>query len=245
MPWVMTIKPKQLYLFLIWPILFTASTKAQQDFESWHCFELDYSLFKKTNLWLSNEVRFNDNSTYLKKYLVDVGVDQKLKKGFSATFSYRYTRFDDNLVYKNEHQLNGIFQYSHRIQRFIFGIQTRYQYSNVILGYTTYEKTEKYWRNKASISYKIPSTSVTPYISFEHFTEINAIEGLIANKYRSFAGIKYKLNKYNSLALYYGIQNSLKKVEKSYILGLKYSLSLDWLGDEKDEKEENPDRQGD
>jgi opacity protein-like surface antigen len=229
-------KPKSNFIVFIFLILSALTVDAQEDFESWHCIDIDYKLMSKTNVWLSNEIRLDDNSTGFKKYLVDIGVDRKLIKKVTLSLAYRYSRFDDIVAYKNEHMFYGSVQYSYNIQRYTLSVQTKYQYSNILINSNTLEKTESFWRNKLSVNYNLSQLPLTPYISYEYFSEITP-EGLLSDKYRLFGGLKYKLNKSNSLALYYGIQNSLQKPGRSYILGLKYSLSLE----RKDKKDNDSD----
>lgn len=215
-------------LLLIFAVLFfNVKLFSQNDFESWNNIVINYKVIPKTTLWLSNELRLDNNASGLKKYLVDIGVDRKLTNNFEATLAYRYSRFDDLSAFKNEHLFYASTSYSLKIERFTLSLQTRFQHSVEVFGFSTIRKNEETWRNKFSTNYNIYKSPLSPYISYELFTAVNDPKGFYNDKYRIYVGCKYKMNRRNSFAIYYGIQKALTKSENTYILGLKYSLNLE------------------
>lgn len=198
---------------------------SQNDFESWSSIDMRYKVSKNFSLDMSSELRLNNNSQDFNKYLVDVGGEYEFAKYFDFSMYYRYSRFDDEQAYVNEHKLFGKLAFSYPVGRFELGIQTRYERSYEVYGYSTLVKTEDAWRNKVSASYNIYGLPLEPYASFEHFFSENK-SSFEATKYRLFGGLKYKISRDYSSSLYYGIQRSYLKTDNSYIIGLKLSIRL-------------------
>lgn len=196
---------------------------SQSDFESWSSIDLRYNVSNKLSLEMSNELRLNNNSQNFKKFLVDLGASYELHDLVEVALYYRYSRFDDLEFFANEHLIIGKLAFAYKIDRFNLGFQTRYDRAYEVYGYKTLVKTEDAWRNKVSVDYSIYGTPLEPYLSFEHFITENK-ESFEANKYRLFGGLKYKMNRKNSFAIFYGTQQSLLKPDNSYIIGLKYGF---------------------
>lgn len=213
-----------LYVILFW--LHDQNILAQNDFESWNCITAEYKFTSKITAWTSQELRLNDNATHLAKYLSDFGVEYKILKKLKFNLAYRYTRFNDNEIFKNENMFYGILEYSYKINRFTISVNERYERAYQLNGYSVLDKLEVYNRNKAIIDYNIYKSPLLPYISYELFTYLNNPGGIQTDKYRLFLGLKYKIKGKNVISCYYGIRHSLIKPENSYILGLKYAFKF-------------------
>ncbi len=212
------------YLKWLFIVLFSFTrVSAESDFESWHAIELQGRFSPKTDIWLSNEMRFNNNSTEFKKYLLDFGIDHKITKRFTITGAYRFTHFYDNTNYKNEHVAYSIFKYTQRIQRYVIEIQTRWQYTAEIFNHRV-DKEEWLSRNKITVNYKWPTQPLTPYVAFEHFIQLSPY--VYSDKYRIMIGIKYNFSKKHSASLYYGLQQWFNENKISYLVGWKYGYTF-------------------
>jgi hypothetical protein len=212
-------------IFLSFILLSITSKKSdgQQDFQSWNEIDLNFDLLPKTEFYVSNELRLDNNSSEINKYLLELGVEKKLKKKFSIAGGYRYTRFYDKGYYKNENRGIVVFKYSPRIQRFVIELQTRMDYiAEMNDGYIKKDQLE--WRNKITLNYKCRSFPLTPYASFEHFTL--TYPSFYADKYRLFGGAKYQITKVCDISAYFGLQNSFTKINHIYIGGLKFSYDF-------------------
>lgn len=222
-------------------ILLTLSSTlaAQQDFNQWSTIDFQYNFNKRNAIWVSNEMRLNENASQFSKYMLDAGYDRKIWKKLYTGVSFRYSRVNDKFVYKNGYDYNLYAEYEFSYQRYSLDVKTRFQYTTQGIDLKTIEEAENVWRNKADLSYKIPHTHFSPYIAFEYFSEITN-KGLWPQKYRLFGGLKYNINKSSAVSAYYGLQYSLRKPNEGYILGLKYSLKLK-AKKNKDKEEDNSD----
>ena len=226
-PGTMKINILRNLIILIAGIIFPAITFSQNDFESWNSigFNIDYS--KKTSFEVSNEIRLDDNAKGFKKYLCDFGGEHKFNKNISVAISYRYSRIDNLDAFVNEHMIYGKVGFSYKISRFDIDFQTRYDRAFEVYGFSSLVKTEDAWRNKAAVSYNIYGLPLEPFISYEIFIS-QSKDIFEANKYRFFGGVKYKISRVNTIGIYYGIQHSLLQPDNSFILGLKFSVNLDF-----------------
>ena len=195
---------------------------AQQDFASWNSVTFNYKI-KKTTFSVSNEFRLNNNSSELDKYLCDFIIEQNLKYGFKIEGAMRYSRFYD-LGFQNEYLYYGVIQYSYRIQRFITELQTKLQYGVSKYDNLNPDYSEWQWRNKITLNYLIPGYPIKAYLSYETFIRNKTI--LEFYKYRFFSGIRYSFNKQNNASVFYGWQDFTNKINKTFIVGIKYSLNI-------------------
>ncbi|HOT14791.1 MAG TPA: DUF2490 domain-containing protein [Bacteroidales bacterium] len=217
-------KIKNILLCCFWGAL-SLTLAAQQDFNQWSTIDFQYNFNKRNAVWVSNEMRLNENASQFSKYNFDAGYDRKIWEKLYAGVSFRYSRVNDKFVYKNGYDYNLYAEYEFSYQRYSLDVKIRFQHTSQGIDLETIEEVENVWRNKADISYKIPYTHLSPYIAFEYFSEITD-KGLWPQKYRLFGGVKYNINKSSAISAYYGLQYSLRKPNENYILGLKYSLKL-------------------
>lgn len=80
-------------------------------------------------------------------------------------------------------------------------------------------------RSRLSAKYDIPNCKITPFASVELYTKLNEWKGYDKLRYR--AGAAYKINKKNSLSLYYLYQDVSDEDEPGgHAIGLEYSIDL-------------------
>ncbi|MEJ5263999.1 MAG: DUF2490 domain-containing protein [Bacteroidales bacterium] len=221
MPIMTTTRIRFIIIFTLFVIL---PAKAQSDLESWHEIDLNFDVGSKVDMYWNNELRLDNNSTEIKKYQTEAGLEYKLLKRVTATGGYRYARFYDKGYYRNEHRGIVLCKYAPRIQRFVFELQTRTEYiAQATNGYISDEVLV--WRNKLTINYKWPTQPLTLYTSYELFSQL--APQTYADKFRFILGGKYQLNKKMSIATFWGLQQQLdKKTDITYIVGWKVSYNL-------------------
>lgn len=80
-------------------------------------------------------------------------------------------------------------------------------------------------RSRLHIKYDIPKCKITPFASVELYTRLDKWKGYDKLRYR--AGASYKINKKNSLSLFYLYQDKSDDEEPSgHAVGLEYSIDL-------------------
>lgn len=80
-------------------------------------------------------------------------------------------------------------------------------------------------RSRLQIKYDIPKCKITPFASAELYTRLDKWKGY--DKIRCRAGATYKINKKNSISLYYLYQDKGDDDEPSgHAVGLEYSIDL-------------------
>lgn len=79
-------------------------------------------------------------------------------------------------------------------------------------------------RSRLSVKYDIPKCKVTPFVSAELYTRLDKLKGY--DKLRCRAGASYKINKKNSVSLYYLYQDVSGDDPDGHAIGLEYSIDL-------------------
>lgn len=218
-----------------------------QDYETWSGLTLRKSfLEKKLNLALTQEFRFDDNSTHLDQYFTELGIEYKLRKGLSLGFGYRFIRNNKNSGYHNEQRIFADLEYAHKLDRFRLSYRFRFQ-NHDELGVSKDEGddiTQKY-RLRIKVGYNIRNFKLTPYVSAEGFLAnenrgLNYIETITKRvkytgleKLRYTVGLDYPIRKFFEIGAYYRIEQGLKSYPAScntptlfYIGGLNLTFKL-------------------
>ena len=80
-------------------------------------------------------------------------------------------------------------------------------------------------RSRLSVKYDIPNCKITPFASAELYTKLNEWKGYDKMRYRG--GASYKINKKNSVSLYYLYQD-IGDIDEpgGHAIGLEYSIDL-------------------
>lgn len=126
-------------------------------------------------------------------------------------------------------------QYTHTNSATIDETKYRWEYTDIIAGTgELVPETEREFkdakhnlslRSRLSVKYDIPNSKITPFISAELYTKLNEWKGYDKMRYR--AGASYKINKKNSVSLYYLYQD-ISDIDEpgGHAIGLEYSIDL-------------------
>ena len=80
-------------------------------------------------------------------------------------------------------------------------------------------------RSRVNVKYDIPNCKVNPFASVELYSRLDKWKGCDKLRYR--IGASYKINKDNSISLYYLYQDANDDDEpKGHAIGLEYSIDL-------------------
>ena len=143
----------------------------------------------------------------------------------------------------------------YKVGRFEFGLRERLQYTHTAKATTTETKyrydmgadpllstEDNTWipttgeeikepkhnltlRSRLSVKYDIPNCKVNPFASVELYSRLDKWKGCDKLRYR--IGASYKINKDNSISLYYLYQDANDDDEpKGHAIGLEYSIDL-------------------
>jgi hypothetical protein len=202
----------------------------QSDFQFWPQVQIGYNLSGRFKLSLTEEVRFRENVSQVKKELTDVGITFKINKALRLGISYRLEldfKNPDESAWRNG--LYGDIMFRQKIQRFQFDYRLRFQ-SARIESISEVSSLNQWMtnRHKASLQYNIRGIPLTPVIEAEIFIPIRKQDPLMIDGYRLWAGLAYALNKRNEISLRFGIQQEVNVADpwREYILGVGYSLDI-------------------
>ena len=203
---------------------------AVSDFELWSGLSVKKSfLDKKLDLELTQEFRFDDNSTRLDNFFTELGGSYEIIKGLSAGVGYRFIRNVKNSGSINENRFNIDVQYKHKVDRLKLDYRFRYQ-NRRELGVSREDgnyPTSKY-RLRLKANYNIKNWKLDPYISAEGFyaletNSFNYVESITETedvsgfeKLRFTLGTKYQLKKWLSIGAYYRIEREFKSYPLVY-----------------------------
>lgn len=227
-------KRTSLYLVLLVMIvstsLFAQDSTVIADYQTWSGIAVKKSLFdKKLDLGLTQEFRFDDNSTHLDQYFTEIGADYEIFKGFQFGLGYRFIRNNKNSGYHNEQRIFADLQYKHKLDRLTLSYRFRFQnHDEIGLKRADGDELTQKYRLRVKAEYNIKKWKLDPYISAEGFfaTEqynihyIDAIqEDFTCNgfeKIRATIGTSYTIKKFFEIGVYYRYEHGFKSYERHY-----------------------------
>ena len=209
-------------------ILYSVSTfelhaqETENVFQSRLGFAAEFKPFKKFQLKLSPEFRFNNNFS-LAKYHLETEGRYKLGKGLYLGADYRFTvnpRETKSTAYASRF---GVYaKYKLKINRITPSLKLTY--SNYVDDLADENSvSENYLRYKAGIKYNIPNFKLTPGIAAELFHNTGSGEFY---KMRYKLGFDYKLFKNNYINLNYKLDYYLQEYKNKHIFSLGYTLKF-------------------
>ncbi|MCD4768713.1 MAG: DUF2490 domain-containing protein [Bacteroidales bacterium] len=204
-------------------------TKVIRDLELWASTGVSKKINKHWKISLDQEFRFTKDISQFDIYFVDLGIDYKFNKHFTAGANYRfYQNKNRDGVFQTEHRWSTDFQYRHKISRFTIAYRLRFQ--NKDEDFFTDESGNNLYnlRNKLSVDYNIKSFKLDPCFDIELFRRFEKGEDSYFNKIRWTIGLEYPLKKFGDLELFYRIDNELNQdyAKDTYIIGLGYKVSF-------------------
>lgn len=194
-------------------------------------FSLSKEFGPNLELGAEQEFRFDRNFTSLSRSSTSIGADYVIvRKILRAQLNYdlHYRRNNDER-YEFRHRVSAGFLTQQKVGRFNFRWRTRMQmtYRNENTG--DYSYNPKYvWRNRLEVNYDIRKSPFRPYVSAEAFCPLNSDYGFFMDSYRLIAGMKYDVNRQNSLNVSLRFDQDIQQAKPENILwlnvGWSYSL---------------------
>jgi hypothetical protein len=216
--------------FLFFPVL--NAQERYTDFGTNIGVEISKSLGRRFDISLEQEFRTKNNVSDIDRLLTGIGgsysiIRKYLKVGASYDFIANWDEEKEyfNLRHRFKVQLNGRYD----VDRFSFRLRSRYQFTYRDESVRRYNwNPRQYWRNRLSVSYKVPGIALTPSVSCEMFYQLNNYKGNVIDNLRFETGLEYGLNKNNSLELIcrYDTEINIKEPENKITVGLLYVYSF-------------------
>ncbi|MDX2362595.1 MAG: DUF2490 domain-containing protein [Crocinitomicaceae bacterium] len=208
------------------------------DFEAWAGITLQKSFFdKKLDLSLTQEFRFDDNSSHLDKFFTQLAGKYEIIDGLSIGLGYRYIRNRRNSEDRNEQRFHADVSYKHKVDRLTLNYRFRFQNRNE-LGRNKSEgsfASNKY-RLRIKAKYNIKNWKFDPYISIEGFfgqerNSLDYVESVVDfenisgfEKLRYTIGTNYKVAKFLDIGIYYRIEQGFKSYPNNYNLSTLFYI---------------------
>lgn len=239
---------KKIFILLLALYSIVPTIKAQS---IWTSAEFRMKLVTNLNAFVEAEYRTHDKLTDTERISGTLGLDYKICNNLKATAGYTYIhqRTIDEIT-KKGNVIPAYWQPKHRasfaltgnlkLGRFTLSLRERYQYT-----YRTSQWVPKFesdgvtpkgneWvdakgkhvlRSRLEVEYNIAKCKFTPYASCEMYNSFNDNFGI--EKVRYTIGTSYKINKKNSISLYYRyIANGDDDEEGGHIIGIGYKFKL-------------------
>ena len=189
------------------------------DFGTWFCVAAKKKINKQFSLSLTEQFRFDENSTRLNVLYSDLGLSCKLNNYIKVTTAYRNIyKSVEYQVFSYRHRIYGDFDFRYSISKLELKFRTRVEreIKQTILS----EKDllpENLNRNKLTASYRI--NKIEPFVSYELFIPFSNL-GAELEKERYSVGAGYKISKNISCNVFYLLQRSLMpKFNRWHVLG--------------------------
>jgi hypothetical protein len=202
----------------------------ESDLRMWTSATVSKDLFKKLNLSLTEEARFENNISRFDQMVSEVNLKYSIIKGVKARVTYRYTNVNSlaNGWY-NRQRFACALMFDTDIQRFNVSLRPEYQLD--YKGFVNEDKdmlTIKHLRTKLELQYNINKTPLMPYAYYELFYYFNAFGNDFFDAERFALGASYKINKHNEFDLYYMIEKeiNLPNPKTGYTIGIAYKYDF-------------------
>lgn len=223
---------KQLKILFFTASLLTIHTlSAQDDLGSSLSAEITKRIIPGLNLSLEEDFRLRDNLSEVDRFSTTLELSYKPWKFLKLGGAYNLINYNhETKGWEVRHRYYFFATGSYRINRFTVSLRERFQ-STYRVGVKETSKRANpklYLRSRLEVEYDIRNCKFEPFASVELYNTLNDSQGNKMNKLKYTAGSKYKLNKRNSLQLYYRYVNFKDDDEGNgkHMIGLGYSYKF-------------------
>jgi uncharacterized protein DUF2490 len=198
------------------------------DFESWYGISVSTKIFKKTNLFAGEEIRFFDNSTRISEHHNEIGIDYRLSKSIKLDIAYKYI-LENSLegYFANQHRFALDGRYRYKKDRWLFTYRGRIQ-----MLFSEYYSSEDgkipsyIIRNKFEVKYNIKNFKGFPSIGYEHYFFVNSL--IPEDKFSIYTSFQYRLSKKMDAEISYIFRKQIRSdiPINRYILSFELSYDI-------------------
>ena len=223
---------KQLKILFFTASLLTIHTlSAQDDLGSSLSADITKRIIPGLNLSLEEDFRLRDNLSEVDRFSTTLELSYKPWKFLKLGGAYNLINYNhETKGWEVRHRYYFFATGSYRFNRFTVSLRERFQ-STYRVGVKETSKRANpklYLRSRLEVEYDIRNCKFEPFASVELYNTLNDPQGNKMNKLKYTAGSKYKLNKRNSLQLYYRYVNFKDDDEGNgkHMIGLGYSYKF-------------------
>lgn len=205
------------------------ATKAQvNDAGAWLGLGLEKKITQAASINVEVESRFGENLSTIDSYFVDASAHYDLTSFLRVSGHYRFSRKHQlELFYRNRHRFNLDATLKHKFENIevSYRLRGQTQYTSVHSKLDGKVPTNQI-RNKLAVNYSFDKP-YEPYVWGELFYGISAEQSAM-RRARVGAGIKYRVDKRNSLNLAYLVQRDMNRSNPvtDYVLSLNYGFAF-------------------
>ncbi len=218
-------------LFLLFVLFSGVIWGQEKDFKSWNSVQASLELTKKLDLKLEQELRFEDNASYLGDYLTVAGISYKINAFLQVRGYYRFQiNRNPKIGYETIQRFYGDIRLNERFGRFDILYRVRYQVNFLPDNDANFTYLNpQHLRHKIQVDYDIPKNKITPFVSYEMYQALNNPIKNTLETHRYSAGLAYPLMKLIDVEIYYRIEKEndlIHKAKLSCILGVGLNFNL-------------------
>ncbi len=203
----------------------------QKDFKSWNSLSAEIGLSKKLDFILEQELRFENNASFLGAYLAIGGFSYDVSKKIKVQGFYRLNvNRDPESGNELRQRFYGDVTVKEEVLRFTLSYRIRYQIIKSPQNdndFTYYNP--QHLRQKFQIKYDIPRNKLEPYTACELYHGLNNPVKKIIETTRLTLGFDFPILSLVDGTLYYRIEQENDLIHKSktnYILGFGLNVKL-------------------
>lgn len=217
-------------LFMGSNTIYSQDSTVVSDFEMWAGVSAKKSfLEQKLELKLTEEFRFDDNSTHLDQFFTELQGGYEIIDNLILGVGYRFIRNRKNSGGVNEQRIFANLKYKYKFDRLSLSSRFRFQnHDEIGLKLLEGDEITTKYRLQLKGEYNIKNWKLDPYISIEGFFAqekrgVNYIETITEThkasgfeKIRFTLGTAYKFNKLIHLNAFYRIEQEFKSYPNNY-----------------------------
>jgi len=203
---------------------------AQDDFGSSLSFDITKRIVKGFNVSFEEEFRTRSDFSVTERFSHDLGLSYKPVKFLKVGGAYNLINFNHEkrgweIRHRYYFYTTGILE----IGRFSISLRERFQSTKRqgVGASATRANPKLYLRSRLKADYNIRKSKFTPYASVELFNTLNDPQNNNLNQWRGVAGVEYKLNKKNSLEVFYRYTDYIDEEEfDKHLFGIGYAFNF-------------------
>ncbi len=253
---VFELKKARFFIVALMMAVVSPAYAQKDDLGAWIGAKADKKLTDRWEVGLGAEYRLNDDLSSPDRFSVGVSAKYKVASWLKASLNYDYLhsykqkemsdggKYMYNSYWYPRHRVQADLTASKKFGRFKVSLRERWMYTyrpiferdrmNIVEDDPDYgmisqkdkaSKAENVLRSRLNVQYDIKKSKFTPYVSAEMFN------AWAVQKVRYSVGTEYKINKQNSVKLFYLFEDKNQlagsdPVTDSHIIGVEYGISL-------------------
>jgi len=200
---------------------------AQNDWGSSLDIGVSKKLTPKLNLSLEEDFRTRNNFSEVERFSTALDLNYKFNNYLKLGGAYNLINYNhETKGWQVRHRYYFYGTGSFHFDRFTLSLRERFQstYRVGVKETDTRSNPKLYLRNRLELDYNIAKSNWKPFISVELYKPLNDKVDNKMDKVKYTVGTDYKINKHNSLEMFYRYNNFIDNDENDgqHIIGLSY-----------------------